>query len=41
MQVTALEKVAVVVCCLVLGVGTWFWIRQVLAAIELLKMLEG
>lgn len=41
MRVSALEKVAVVVCWLVLGVGTWFWIRQVLAAIELLQMLEG
>lgn len=41
MQVSRLEKFAVVVCCLVLGAGVWFWIRQVLAAIELLQMVEG
>ncbi len=41
MRVSTLEKFTVVVCCLVLGVGTWFWITQVLAAIELLQMLEG
>jgi len=39
--VSTLEKFAVVVCSLVLGAGTWFWVEQVLAAIELLQMMEG
>ncbi len=41
MPVSTLEKVAIVVCCLVLGSAVWFWSRQILAAIELLQMAQG
>ena len=41
MPISRLEKSAVVVCCLVLGAGVGFWIRQILAAIELLQMVQG
>lgn len=38
---STLEKFAVVICCLVLAAGAWFWVEQVLAAIALLQMTEG
>lgn len=41
MQMSGLEKVAVFVSCLVLSAGVWFWVRQILAAIELLRLAEG
>jgi len=41
MPVSTFEKIAVVVCCLVLGSGAWFWGKQVLAAVELLQMAQG
>lgn len=41
LRMSGLEKLAVVASCLVLSAGAWFWVRQIMAAIELLQMAQG
>lgn len=36
-----LQVIAVAYCLGVLGVGSWFWIRQIQSVIELLRIAYG